>query len=150
VHRWTVALFVSCAALLFSAAAGASGGDHRAGSVYTLTNSSAGNAVAVFARSDDGTLTPAGTFATGGNGTGANLGSQGSIVLSENGHGLFAVNAGSNSISYFRVRHDGLQLRDVIPSGGIDPISVTVRDHVLYVLNAGGTPSITGDRKSVV
>jgi len=147
VNRGTVALFVSCAALLLTAAtAGASAGDHRVGSVYTLTNSPAGNAVAVFARSADGTLTPDGTFATGGTGTGSNLGSQGAVVLGKNGHELFAVNAGSNSISYFEVKHDGLELRDTIASGGLTPTSLTVRHHVLYVLNAGGAGNIAGFR----
>ena len=122
------------------------GGDHRAGSVYTLTNAPGGNAVAVFARAADGTLTPDGTFPTGGNGTGANLGSQGAVILGEGGHELFAVNAGSNSISYFKVKHDGLEWQDTIASGGVLPISLTLHHHVLYVLNAGGAGNITGFR----
>jgi 6-phosphogluconolactonase (cycloisomerase 2 family) len=138
-------LLVSCVALLLTAAtAGAAGGDHRVGSVYTLTNAVAGNAVAVFDRQQDGTLTPTGTFATGGNGTGSNLGSQGSVILGNHGHALFAVNASSNTISYFEVKHDGLEWRDTIASGGLMPISLTVRHHVLYVLNAGGAGNITG------
>src|SRR5258706_7515415 len=51
-------------------------GDNGPGAVYTITNQVAGNAVAVFARSADGTLTPAGNFSTGGTRTGAGLGSQ--------------------------------------------------------------------------
>ncbi|HKC52133.1 MAG TPA: hypothetical protein VKF60_15165, partial [Myxococcota bacterium] len=39
-------------------------GDNGPRAVYTLTNQVSGNAVAVFARSGDGTLTAAGTFAT--------------------------------------------------------------------------------------
>ena len=141
-HRRTVVLFVSFAALLLAAAtAGAAGKAHQ-GFVYTLTNSPGGNAVAVFARADDGTLATAGTVATGGLGTGANLGSQGSIIVS--GHKLFAVNAGDNSISYFRIRHAGLELQDTIASGGVRPISLTVHGDVLYVLNAGGSGNITG------
>src|SRR6266404_4794963 len=71
--------------------------------VYTLTNQVAGNAVAVFNRSADGTLTAAGTIATGGTGTGAGLGSQGAVALSDDGRRLFAVNAGSNDVSVFDV-----------------------------------------------
>ena len=127
--------------MLAAATAGAAGKAHH-GFVYTLTNSAAGNAVAVFARADDGTLAPAGTVATGGLGTGSNLGSQGSIIVS--GHKLFAVNAGDNSISYFRIRHDGLELQDTIGSGGVLPTSVTLHGHLLYVLNAGGSGNITG------
>ena len=142
-HRRTVALFVSCAALLLTAAtAGAAGKSHGDGFVYTLTNSAAGNAVAVFSRGADGTLTADGTIPTGGLGTGANLGSQGSLILS--GHKLFAVNAASNSISFFRVRPNGLELQTVVPSGGTLPTSLTVHGHVLYVLNAGGAGNITG------
>jgi 6-phosphogluconolactonase len=145
VHRGTVALLVLCAALLLAAGtAGAAGGDHSVGAVYTLTNSAAGNAVAVFDRESDGALTPDGTFPTGGIGTGSNLGSQGAVILSDNNHELFAVNAGSNSISYFRVKHDGLEWQATAPSGGIRPISLTLHDHVLYALNAGGAGSITG------
>jgi 6-phosphogluconolactonase (cycloisomerase 2 family) len=127
--------------LLAAATAGAAGKAHH-GYVYTLTNSATGNAVAMFARADDGTLAPAGTVATGGLGTGANLGSQGSIIAS--GRKLFAVNAGSNTISYFRLRHDGLELQQTIPSGGVQPISLTFHDHLLYVLNAGAGGTITG------
>ena len=142
-HRRTVALFISCAALVLTAAtAGAAGRSHSAGSVYTLTNSAAGNAVAIFARAGDGTLTPDGTVPTGGLGTGGNLGSQGAIIVS--GHKLFAVNAGSNTISYFRIRHGGLELQDTIDSGGVQPISLTYRGHVLYVLNAGAGGNISG------
>jgi len=142
VQRRTVALFVSIAALSLTAAAAGAAGKAQTGFVYTLTNSAGGNAVAAFARSDDGTLTPAGTFPTGGSGTGANLGSQGSIVL--RGHKLFAVNAGDNSISYFRVRHDEPVLQSKVASGGVLPISLTVHGRVLYVLNAGGAGNITG------
>lgn len=112
--------------------------------VYTLTNQVAGNAVAVFTRSAAGTLTPAGSYATGGTGTGDGLGSQGSIVLSDDGRWLFAVNAGSNDVSVFHVRETGLALASRTPSGGTQPISVTASGGVVYVLNAGGDGNITG------
>src|SRR5438876_4570159 len=69
--------------------------------VYTLTNQAAGNAVAVFDRAADGTLTAAGTIATGGTGTGAGLGSQGPSPLAEDGRGLFPVTAASTASSVF-------------------------------------------------
>jgi 6-phosphogluconolactonase len=114
------------------------------GAVYTLTNSPFGNTVAAFDRAVDGTLTAQGTFATGGTGTGSNLGSQGAVVLSDDGRQLYAVNAGSNSISSFAVRPNGLELEGTVPSGGTLPISVTVREKLVYVLNAGGAANITG------
>jgi len=112
--------------------------------VYTLTNQVAGNAVAIFSRAADGTLTPAGSVATGGTGTGAGLGSQGAVTLSDDGRLLFAVNAGSNDLSVFRVDPQGLSLLSRTPSGGTLPISVTVSHNVVYVLNAGGSGNITG------
>jgi 6-phosphogluconolactonase (cycloisomerase 2 family) len=114
------------------------------GAVYTLTNSPAGNAVQSFHRAGDGTLTPAGEFATGGVGTGAGLGNQGALVLDDGW--LFAVNPGSNSVSAFRVHRHGLRLVDVEPSGGEQPVSLTVHDRLLYVLNAGGAGNISGFR----
>jgi len=124
---------VACA--VFATAAGA--GSEAPGAVYTLTNSPAGNAVAVFDRAADGSLAAAGTFATGGLGTGAGLGSQGSIVVTRDGRHVLAVNAGSDSVSAFAVDRDGLDLLSTVPSGGARPTSVTERHGVVYVLNAG-------------
>jgi 6-phosphogluconolactonase len=132
------------AALVFAAGAMASPSTNSPGAVYTLTNSPAGNAVVAFDRSADGTLALQGTFPTGGTGTGAGLGSQGAVVLSNDNRQLFAVNAASNSISLFSVRPDGLDLETTVPSRGIRPISVTVHGTSLYVLNAGGAGNITG------
>lgn len=119
---------------------------HPAGAVYALSNAAAGNAVLIYDRADDGTLTPAGSVATGGLGLGAGLGSQGAVVLGKKNKFLFAVNAGSNDISVFAVRRNGLELVDRVPSGGVQPISLTTHDDTLYVLNAGGTGNITGFR----
>src|SRR6266481_5783349 len=107
-------------------------GDNGPLAVYTITNQVAGNAVAVFARSADGTLTPAGSFATGGTGTGVGLGSQGAVTLSGDGRLLFAVNAGSNDLSVFGVRPNGLSLLSRTASGGALPTSVTVSRNVVY------------------
>lgn len=132
-------LIVLIAALLSAviAAQAASAAQDAPGAVYTLTNAASGNAVAYFARSAQGALTYAGLFRTGGLGTGAGLGSQGSITLSDNGRTLYAVNAGSNTVSKFDVQPDGLALVAQFSSGGSQPISVTVHGDVLYVLNAG-------------
>jgi 6-phosphogluconolactonase len=123
----------------------------KSGAVYVLTNQTE-NSIAVFLRNNkDGTLTPAGTFPTGGAGNPTAippdpptdpLASQGSLVLSE--QLLFAVNAGSNEISVLGVGKSSLSLLDKVASGGIRPISLTVYENLLYVLNEGGTPNITG------
>ncbi len=125
-------------------AASAAAADGAPGAVYTLMNLTSGNAVAIFARAADGTLTAAGTVATGGTGTGSGLGSQGAVVLSADGRWLFAVNAGSNDVSIFRVSPAGLALTSRIPSGGVQPVSSTVHGNLLYVLNGGGSGNIAG------
>jgi 6-phosphogluconolactonase len=119
-------------------------GGSDVGAVFTLSNSAAGNAVIAFGRSADGSLTPAGSFATLGNGTGAGLGSQGAVALSGDGQFLFAVNAASNTITSFAVDGTSLARVSTVSSGGTLPISLTTHDDVLYVLNAGGTENITG------
>ncbi len=119
-------------------------GGSAPGAVYTLMNLTSGNAVAMFARAADGTLSAAGSVATGGTGTGSGLGSQGALTLSDGGRWLFAVNAGSNDVSIFRVRPTGLTLTNLVPSGGNRPISLTVHGNLLYVLNAGGAGNVTG------
>jgi 6-phosphogluconolactonase (cycloisomerase 2 family) len=142
-----IKIFFAFALLLstFVVGGGATAEAHGdSGAVYVLTNQAAGNGVAVFDRASDGALTPSGTYSTGGLGTGTGLGSQGALVLSQNGRWLFAVNAGSNDISVFSVDRDGLTLVDRVPSGGLRPISLTVYRDLLYVLNAGGSGNITG------
>ena len=114
------------------------------GAVYTSTNATAGNQILVFNRGTNGSLTLQGSYATGGLGSGASLGSQSAVVLSQNNHWLFTVNAGSNQISSFSVSSKGLTLVDVVDSGGIRPISLTAYEDSLYVLNAGGSGNISG------
>jgi 6-phosphogluconolactonase (cycloisomerase 2 family) len=133
---------LAAAVLVFAVpAASAAGKNSGQSAVYTVTNAGSGNAVDYFARSANGTLSLVASYVTGGKGTGANLGSQGSVVLSDDGKLLFAVNAGSNSISEFAVRNDGLKLLSTFSSNGATPTSLTVHKHVLYVLDAA---SITG------
>ena len=130
------------------------------GAVYAMTNDATDNQVVVLNRAADGTLTPAGSFATGGRGSGTFENSANGLILGEqspnNLNGsfkyLYATNAGSDSISVFRVdsQTNGLELVDVEPSNGDHPISVTVHHNLLYVLNggasncSGGAPTISG------
>ena len=124
----------------------------KSGAVYVLTNQPS-NAVAAFDRAPDGTLTSVGEFSTGGSGNPVAqpgdpptdpLASQGALILSDNNQLLFAVNAGSNEISVLSIGKNGLTLVDKVSSGGVRPISLTVHEDLLYVLNEGGTPNITG------
>jgi 6-phosphogluconolactonase len=118
------------------------------GAVYVETNTTRGNTVAVFARDAGGTLRAVAAFATGGNGSGAGLGSQGAVILSADERHLLAVNAGSGTISSFLVSDDGvgLTLADVESSRGASPISLTMHGDLVYVLNSMGTGNIAGFR----
>jgi 6-phosphogluconolactonase len=124
----------------------------HAGAVYVLTNQT-NNSVAVFRRNAKGMLTSAGEFPTGGAGnptpqppdpTTDPLASQGALLIGRGNQFLYAANAGSNQISVLRIRKNSLELVDVVNSGGIRPISLALHDDLLYVLNEGGTPNISG------
>ncbi|HZQ69072.1 MAG TPA: beta-propeller fold lactonase family protein [Terriglobales bacterium] len=108
------------------------------GGIYVNGNT-APNKVWAYARASDGTLTFAGSFGTGGSGSGiTHLDSQGSIALSQDGKFLFAVNAISNDITAFSVQ-TGARLKFVgkFPSGGTFPNSLAVSGNLLYVINSG-------------
>lgn len=131
--------------LLASAGANAQGG--QAGAVYGMTNAAAGNEIVAWSRNAQGRLARLGSFATGGLGSGGDLdplGSQDALRLSDDRRWLFAVNAGSDDVSVFRVAAGGLELVDRFPSGGSFPVSVTQRGDRLYVLNAGGDGHLAG------
>ena len=118
------------------------------GALFTQTNDPAGNAVQKFDRADDGSLTPAGTFATGGVGLAGLGGRQGAVELSDDEDTVYAINAGSNSVTAFRVRDDGgqkpgLEIVATVASGGVAPVSVDEDDGRVYVLNSGATPNVT-------
>ena len=117
------------------------------GEVYTLTNQPTGNSVLVFSRGIGGALTLSGSFATGGAGIGAGndpLGSQGAVVLDEGKRLLFAVNAGSNDVTAFAVDGASLRFLNRVNSGGTMPVSIAVHRDLVYVLNVGATPNVTG------
>jgi 6-phosphogluconolactonase len=113
------------------------------GALFTQTNDAAGNVVQKFDRARDGSLTPAGTFSTGGLGLADLGGRQGAVELSDDEETVYAVNAGSDTVTAFRVRDDGLEVVGTVASGGVAPASVDEQDGRVYVLNSGGTPNVT-------
>jgi len=137
--------FASTAASSF----GYSGASHA---VFVQTDSTSGNHVVAYHRAADGTLRPAGNYATGG--LGGILGgsavdhtaSQGSLTYDPRHSLLYAVNAGSNTVSVFAVRGDRLALRQVLSSGGTFPVSVAVHGDLVYVVNALNGGSLQGYR----
>lgn len=158
IYRRTWIVAVACAATVLAGApaALADGGgqtNHRprflpagGAAVYTATNLPTGNSLLVFDRGPDGVLDPAGSYPTGGNGTGAGLGSGHSVIASSNGQTVLVVNAGSNTVSAFAARPNGLrELGAPTPSGGSIPTSVTIHGDLVYVMNAG-SGSISGFR----
>lgn len=118
--------------------------------VFVQSDDPAGNTIVAYDRADDGTLTQAGVYATGGLGgilEGSvvdHLASQGSLTYDARSHTLYAVNAGSDTISVFAVNGDTLARTQVIASGGSFPVSVTTHGQAVYVLNALDGGSIQG------
>ncbi len=113
--------------------------------VYAMTNNATKNEVLVFSQGNDGSFQSTGNFATGGRGSGGvsdPLESQGSLTVSADHSLLFAVNAGSGTVSSFRIVGDRLVLADQEPTDGTEPVSVAQHGHFVYVLNQGGDGSI--------
>jgi len=131
------------------------GDHHDAGrGVFVQTDDPAGNTVVAYHRASDGSLTEARTYATGGLGgvlDGSvvdHLASQGSLALDRRHHLLYAVNAGSDTITVFRVAGDRLRRRGVVASGGSFPVSIAVHHHLVYVLNARDGGDVQGFRST--
>jgi hypothetical protein len=120
--------------------------------VFVQTNDPGGNAVTVYQRADDGTLSAAGSYPTGGNG-GKQIGaavdplaSQGSVAYDAPDHLLLVANAGSDSVSVFLVDGTQLTLRQVISSGGAFATSIAVSGNLVYVLDTGNEGAVQGYR----
>src|SRR5580700_1438231 len=137
-------------AVFAGSASAAPGQDGGARVVFVQTDNTAGNQVVAYDRSGNGSLSLAHTYDTGGDGAilgGSavdHLASQGSLTFDAAHDLLYAVNAGSNTVSVFSVRGDDLALRQVVSSGGTFPVSVAVSGDLVYVLNALDGGSIQG------
>ncbi len=112
------------------------------GHVYLDGNTAGANTIAAYDRAPDGSLTPTpgSPFAAGGAGLGQALGSQGAVQLADRDRYLLAVDAGSNQISVLQINRDG-SLTQVpgspVSSGGLQPVSIAVHKHLVYVANDG-------------
>jgi 6-phosphogluconolactonase (cycloisomerase 2 family) len=162
-HRSAFALLCALLALtLVGTQAAAAGrghgrGHHKGGHgkrvVFVQTNELSGNRIVVYDRRPGGQLVYAGSYVTGGKGGAAlpgaesdHLASQGSLVFDKAHRLLLAVNAGSNTVSAFRVRGDRLALEGVWPSGGEFPASIGIHGDLAYVLSSGGDGVVKGFR----
>ena len=143
-HRGTVALFVSYRCAL---ARGRDRRRRRQGAPRLRSTRSRTRRPGTPSRCSRAPTTarslPPGTVATGGLGTGANLGSQGSIIV-RRAQAVRRQRRQQHDLVLPRSATTGSSCRTRSPSGGVLPISLTVHDHVLYVLNAGGGGNITG------
>jgi len=119
----------------------------NAGAVFVMTNDAGKNQVIAFERSTNGTLGESTSYDTHGRGSGGTtdpLESQGSLTLSQDHSLLFAVNAGSGSVSVFSVHKALLTFLNKAPSGGAQPSAVAAHGGLVYVLNSGGAGSLVG------
>jgi len=143
----SLSIIFSLQSIEAQAASTSTGPDH----VYVETNvkTTDGNAIAAFTRGSNGELTviKGSPFLTGGAGTqyaGVNVGPQDSDqeIISNPEHTLlFAVNSGSDSIAVFHIASDG-SLSPIegspFPSGGNDPVSLSLVGDTLFVVNKSG------------
>jgi 6-phosphogluconolactonase (cycloisomerase 2 family) len=145
-------LLAAMTALLGSAASASAGQvSPVVGYTYVNDNTVTANTVAGFARHADGSLTalPGSPFAAGGAGLGAGLGSQGAIQATRHGRYLLVADAGSNQISVLRVTAGGVPVLagQPVSSGGVEPVSIAILHHLVYVANTGtGGSNYTGFR----
>ena len=141
-----VALAAGAALAAPARAAGRAPEPEPVGAVYVASNSWAGNQIITFPRLASGTLLPPlPGVATGGRGSGPGaipgvatdpLGSDDSLMVDPKAMRLFAVNAGSGSVSMFKIKPGGLTLLDTSTSRGQYPVSLAVNGNTVYVLNS--------------
>lgn len=128
-------------------AAPASEGFASEHAVFVMTNDADTNEVIAYERNQNGTLHSPHHYSTGGRGSGGTvdpLSSQGSLTLSDDHLSLFAANAGSGTVSVFRVFGPHLVLTDRVHSGGSEPNAVAQHGNLVYVLNTAGSSSVVG------
>jgi 6-phosphogluconolactonase len=119
----------------------------HSGAVFLMTNAAQENEVLAYDRAADGSLTFSARYDTEGRGSGGvtdPLGSQGSVILSQDLSHLFVSNAGSGSVSVFAVHGSHLWLQQKLPSGGSTPASIAQQGNLLYVLNQGAAGNVVG------
>ena len=147
------------ATLLFSLTAhadpfgGRNNGTNFEGGVYAMSNKFDGNTIVAYGRRADGTLKLLGEYETGGKGANFDGGegldpliSAYSVLLTDDRRHLLAVNAGSDTVSVFRVRNNlALRLTDVVKVDGVGPNSIAYRDGVVYVASIDADGDFAGE-----
>lgn len=149
----TPALPVPATAQTSTAASSGSSGPHAVGGVYAMSNDFISNRIVAYSRNDDGTLELIGDFPTGGRGAAFDGGegldpliSAYAVLMTDNNDFLLATNAGSNTITAFRVNEDfSLTRTDVVPSGGVGPNSIAYRNGFVAVTNIDADGVFNGE-----
>lgn len=117
------------------------------GAAFAMTNATKKNEIVRYKRAPDGTLTRVGTTSTRGLGIGVDLDTQGPLRLSQDHKYLYAVNAGSDEVSVFRVNGTKLSFTQKIYAGD-EPTSLTINGDSLYVLDGSvASNSIRGFKR---
>jgi len=109
------------------------------GYLYAQTNDATANSILVYTRTN-GYLSNKRSFSTGGQGVASpgGLANQGAIAISADHKFLVTVNAGSNQITAFSIGTDGgLVKTSIVGSEGTFPVSVTIYNGIVFVLNQG-------------
>jgi hypothetical protein len=161
VSRRRLWIIVAAVCLLIPSAIAASENGEEdlapSGVVYVESNigTPGGNSIFAFRRDSQGNLTPlpGSPFLTGGTGIfdlSLKLGpfdSDQNVIANPEHTMLFAVNSGSNSIAVFNIATDG-SLSPVegspFPSGGVNPVSVGLKNNILTVVNKDEDPNQDG------
>jgi hypothetical protein len=129
---------------------GALFGQGQGHAVFVQTDNPAGNQVVVLEENKNGLLSEREVVSTGGLGAQASgsvvdhLASMDSLVFDPAYRLLFAVNAGSGTLAVLSADGRDVNLQQVLSTGGEFPDSVAVYGNLVYVLNAGGSGSVTG------
>ncbi|MGC1420085.1 MAG: beta-propeller fold lactonase family protein [Acidimicrobiales bacterium] len=116
--------------------------------LFVESESASGNRVLAYNRASDGTISFAGSYATGGFGSTAAgatadpIASQGGLTLINNGNELVATNSGSDTVTVFAVQGSHLTFVQQVGSQGQFPVSVASNGNSVAVLNAGSTGSV--------
>lgn len=146
----TAGAVLTTAAGVLAAPALASPADATGSAVFVQTDDPSGNSIVAYDRGSDGRLHRGASYSTNGLGgilSGSvvdHTASQGAVRYDRAHALLYVVNAGSDSVTVFRVDGADLHRTQVIASGGTFPVSIASHGDAVFVLNARDGGSIQG------
>ena len=153
-QHWSKLFFYSASCLAVAIGFDTVNAQVPQGAVYVQTNALDGNEVAAFGRNLNGTLFHIGDYATGGLGSTEFDGGEGldplisadSLITVQDEQFLVTVNAGSDTVTSFRIESDfSLTKISTIASGGVGPNSLAYSNGLLFVSNIDRDGFALGD-----